>query len=388
MAQEAKKLAKKIKAEEEASQWSGIPVEQLLNNSFIKQLNCIQFLQQIVPLHAAKDHLPKDIITILERLGKVDNMPLDKLYYLVESCADHYYTNVIKTFVEIIKQSATDRQIVLVNTARVLKYLEDFGQRQSQLFTVLKKYHLLLDNLENLQSQFGFLKEAITVQQTYTVNLCTYINNILPRITKLEETILQLEQKITTEQETIQINALDFDLDIDGPNPPRTHNNTVVVSVQQHFISPEPEVSDATNFQEEDTDRDPPDTTYNNSEESHGYDNCPQDIQDHTTQQSQITSGYSIDPEEIPELEEDWDNGQFADPDTNLINRHNTHSESERIRREYTQHLLDLSDNQYYYKENPINQLQYSSPDPVYYRTPMRLSQKTPCDPNSYYPPP
>ena len=37
--------AKKIKAEEEASQWSGIPVEQLLNNSFTEQLNCIKSLQ-------------------------------------------------------------------------------------------------------------------------------------------------------------------------------------------------------------------------------------------------------------------------------------------------------------------------------------------------------
>ena len=82
MAQEARKLAQKIKAEEEALQWSGIPVEEILNNSFTEQLNCIQSLQQITPLHAAKDHLPKDIITILERLGKVDNTPFDKLYYL------------------------------------------------------------------------------------------------------------------------------------------------------------------------------------------------------------------------------------------------------------------------------------------------------------------
>ena len=246
----------------------------------------------------------KVIITILERLGKVDNTPYDKLYYLAESCADCYYKSIIKTFIEIIKWRATDRQIMLVNTARALKYLEDFGQRQLQLFTVLEKYHLLLDNLENLQSQFGFLKQAtskniehlqqaITVQQTYTVNLCTYINNILFHITKLEETILQLEQKMAREQNTIQINAPDFDLDIDGPNPPRARNNTVVVSVQQHLNSTEP---DATNFQEEDTDRDPPDTTCNNSEESHGYDDFPQDIQNHTTEQSQITSGYSINP--------------------------------------------------------------------------------------------
>ena len=116
LVQEAQKLAKKIKEEEEASQWSGIPVEQLLNSSFTEQLNSIQSLQQIVPLHAVKEHLPKDIITILERLGKVNNTPFNKLYYLAENCADRYYTSVIKTFIEIIKRSATDHQIVLVNT--------------------------------------------------------------------------------------------------------------------------------------------------------------------------------------------------------------------------------------------------------------------------------
>ena len=41
LAQEAKKLAKRIKEEEEALKWLGIPVEQLLNNSFTEQLNCI-----------------------------------------------------------------------------------------------------------------------------------------------------------------------------------------------------------------------------------------------------------------------------------------------------------------------------------------------------------
>ena len=131
--QEAQKLAKKIKQEEEASQWSGIPVEHFLNSSFPEQLNSIQSLQQIAPLHAVKVHLPKDIITILERLGKVDNTPFSKLHYLAENCVDCYYMSVIKTFIEIIKCSATDHQIVLVNMARALKYLEDFGQWQSQL---------------------------------------------------------------------------------------------------------------------------------------------------------------------------------------------------------------------------------------------------------------
>ena len=97
--------------------------------------------------------------------------------------------------------------------------------------------------------------------------------------------------------------------------------------------------------------------------------------------QHQITSRHTINLEEIPQLEEDWDNGQFADADTNLINRHNTHSESERIRKEYTKHLLDLSDNQCYSEENPVNQLQYFSPDPDYYGTLSRRSQMQPRDP-------
>ena len=71
--------------------------------------------------------------------------------------------------------------------------------------------------------------------------------------------------------------------------------------------------------------------------------------------------------DEIPQLEEDWENGQFADADTNLINRHNTHSKSERIQKDYTEHLLDLTDNQYYSEEYPSNQLQYSVPDLEYY---------------------
>ena len=109
-------------------QTRGRSIQQLLNSSFTEQLNAIQTLQKIVPLHSAKEHLPKDIITILERLGKVDKTPFNKLYYLAENCVDRYYMNVIKTFVEIVKHSVTDHQIVLINTARALKYLEDFGE--------------------------------------------------------------------------------------------------------------------------------------------------------------------------------------------------------------------------------------------------------------------
>ena len=99
---------------------------------------------------------------------------------------------------------------MLVNTARDLKYLEDYGQRQLQLFTVLEKYHQVPNGLEDLKSQFYFLKEAtsrnvenlqqaIMVQQTYTTNLCGHVNVILSRIKKLENNIQKLTEKLTIE---------------------------------------------------------------------------------------------------------------------------------------------------------------------------------------------
>ena len=190
LAQEAKKLAKKLKEEEEASQWSGIPIEKLLNDSFTEQLNYIQALQQIAPLHSAREHLPQDIIRILERLGKVETTPFDKLYYLAENCTDCYYTKVIQTFVEIIKRNASDRQIVLVKTARALKYLEAYGQRQSQLFTVLEKYQVP-DGLEDLKSQFP-------PNKFHTIHKMTVLpdNNRSPQYTTVFQIKFPHERKI------------------------------------------------------------------------------------------------------------------------------------------------------------------------------------------------
>ena len=45
-------------------------------------------------------------------------------------------------------------------------------------------------------------------------------------------------------------------------------------------------------------------------------------------------------------------------------------------------------DNQYYEEETSDYHSQYSSPDPDYYGSSMRRTQKPPCDPNGYYPPP
>ena len=65
------------------SQWAGFPPEKLLHESFIEQLNALQSLDQLALLTAAKEHLPTDIINILELLGKVDNIPFNQLYILL-----------------------------------------------------------------------------------------------------------------------------------------------------------------------------------------------------------------------------------------------------------------------------------------------------------------
>ena len=102
LAEEAKCLAEEIRIKK-LNKWAGIPCEQLLNQSFTDQLNSIQILEQLAPLQLAKEHLPMDIIDILECLGKADNIPFNQLYYIAENCANRYYTKVIETFVSILK---------------------------------------------------------------------------------------------------------------------------------------------------------------------------------------------------------------------------------------------------------------------------------------------
>ena len=80
LAKEAKMLAEAFKKQQVTSQWVGIPHEKLLQEPFVAQLNSLQTLEQLAPLKAAKEHLPKDIINILELLGKADNIPFNQLY--------------------------------------------------------------------------------------------------------------------------------------------------------------------------------------------------------------------------------------------------------------------------------------------------------------------
>ena len=164
LAKEAKKLTEEFRKEQVTSQWAGIPHEKLLQESFVEQLNSLEILEQLAPLKAAKEHLPKDIINILELQGKADNISFNQLYNLAEDCVDRYYTKVIKTLTQLLKSSFNGRQLVLVSMARALKFLESYMARQTKLWKVLSKYDRLPDHFHDLQTtlqtEFSLLKKT------------------------------------------------------------------------------------------------------------------------------------------------------------------------------------------------------------------------------------
>ena len=244
LAQEARKIAEEICIKKINEQWTGLPQEQLLNQSFNEQLNSIQILEQLAPLQLAKDHLLGDIIDILERLGKADNIPHNQLYYIAENCTDRYYSKVIETFTLLLKQQFANRQLLLINTARSLKFLEEYADRQALIWKIFSKHqnipdkisdlHLHIDDFKgNIQKEFNFLKEAtrknienfqasLSSQQTYSVALGSHINNIYHKISKLQQQLPHPTQHMNT-GDIIQINAPEFDPDIDGKPSTKEH---------------------------------------------------------------------------------------------------------------------------------------------------------------------
>ena len=228
-------MAKELRKEEIASQWAGLLPEKLLQESFLEQLDALQALDQLAPLTAVKEHLPGDIIDILSHLRKVDNIPFNQLYSLAEDCTDRYYTKVIQMLTRLMKSSFHDRQLVLINTARALKFLESYASRQTKLWKVLSKYHNLPDHFHDLkttlQTEFDLLKtatsknvqnlqETVQAQQAYTTVLSGHIAAIHTKLAHLDKQI-QIHCIYPHQySDAVQLNALDYDPDIDGDTNP------------------------------------------------------------------------------------------------------------------------------------------------------------------------
>ena len=139
-----------------------------------------------------------------------------------------------------------DRQILLINTARALKFLEDYTDRQVQLWKILQTYHNVPVQIADIHTHFdhskstihtdfNYLKEAtaknnhnlytnLTLQQAYTSTLRSHIKNIYTKISELQHQIQQhCMYPHNTEHannDTVQLLAPDFDSDIDSNNQP------------------------------------------------------------------------------------------------------------------------------------------------------------------------
>ena len=316
LAQEAQKLAKELHKEEIASQWAGLPPEKLLQESFLEQLDALQALDQLAPLTATKEHSPGNIINILSCFGKADDIPFNQLYSLAEDCADRYYTKVIQVLAHLMKNSFHDRQLVLVNTARVLKCLESYALRQTKLWKVSSKYHNLTNHFHDLktalQTKFELLKtatskyvqnlqERVQAQQAYTTVLLGHIAALHTKLAHLDKQI-QIHCIYLHQQSSVQLNTPDYDPDID-----QNTNPTNAIQPSNTDAAKEETVTSTTEPEDHNT---IPNTTHRSEHHSPTTRSDSQTIEPDNVQQQQAEhpSDYRPQLDDIPELETDEEN--------------------------------------------------------------------------------
>ena len=134
--------------------------------------------------------------------------------------------------------------------------------------------------------------------------------------------------------DTVQIEAPDFDPDIDGVSSPSTDEKWNELPIQG-TSSPTPEVTEP-----EDDSLTPAITIQQlTSQDTDWLDAIPVQIT--------IQAQYNSKSFEIPDLEENSEEEQFADLESYLAH-HNTYEASQHIHQEYRSHLHALDDDQYY----------------------------------------
>ena len=137
-----------------------------------------------------------------------------------------------------------DRQLLLVNTARSLKFLEEYTDRQALILKIFQKHENIPDDIQdlhfhiddfkiNIEKEFSLLKEAthknienfqssLNLQQTYSTALCSHVNNIYNKLAEIQQQLPHSAQHMNT-GDVIQIEVPDFDPDIDDALPTQDH---------------------------------------------------------------------------------------------------------------------------------------------------------------------
>ena len=134
-----------------------------------------------------------------------------------------------------------------MNTARSLKFLEDYADRQAHIWKIFQRHQTIPDDIQdlhlhiddfksNLEKEFTFLKEAtqkniknfqlsLNLQQTYSTTLCSNVNNIYNKLVEIQWQLSHSNPHMNT-GDVIQIEAPDFDPDIDETLPISTDQHT------------------------------------------------------------------------------------------------------------------------------------------------------------------
>ena len=206
-------------------------------------------------------------------------------------------------------------------------------------------------NVQNIQT-------SLSVQQTYSSTLCSHVNNIYSKLSKLQK-LIQHCCMYSHQGDSVQIEAPKFDPDIDGDSPAYTDEKHSKVTVQGTLANI-PETSES-----EDDDSIAPGT--NTDQETDWPDTPPVQIPRVSSSTAQLPEqGYNrrqVQPSaenfKIPELEENSEEEQFTDFDS-FMAHHNTHQASEHIQQEYFSHLQDLDDDQYYTEIDRVDFSQYT----------------------------
>ena len=213
-------------------------------------------------------------------------------------------------------------------------YIDDFKTNIEEEFSLLKE--ATCKNVENFQS-------SLNHQQTYSVALCSHVNNIYNKLVEIQ--LPNSAQHMNT-GDMIQIEALDFDPDIDEALPIPTDQHTDYKETQGsvNSIQQFPEKTDTTRTpalsQQDTQDVDWPDAI--------PVEILPQANQDIKQNIPTVPTQHETDQIEIPQLETDpKEEEQFQDLQTYLTH-HNTYEESQNICKEYRARLLELDDDRYY----------------------------------------
>ena len=178
-------------------------------------------------------------------------------------------------------------------------------------------------NVQNIQTSLG-------IQQTHSSTLCYHVNNIYNKLSELQKHIKH-HCMYPHQTDTVQINALEYDPDIDGDNQPTTDKKHATVSVQGTL-----EMIPESSILEDDNSIAPENITAPQNQQETNWPDAPTiqipGVSTTSDQPPEVTyNRHQVQPStvdlKIPELEDDSDEDQFADLDT-FITHHNTHQES------------------------------------------------------------